>query len=262
MNRGYKSVKKSTKRPARIAKRKTNSSIARIAVKAVQDKVLEKKQLEFTSANRPVGAISYSSVSGASSGWNIIGPLNYIPQGTGDAQRLGNRIKPYSLNIRGSIIGQVNYNSNTSVRIQLIYYNDWTTGTPLGFTGSINDGQLYNLNSIGLVDSRNIRNTDYLENYTVLKTMKIELPLKSYVGQQTSADFNFYYKFSPMTAPDRYLGSANTDLSSKALFVLITSDYGNIGVSNYTPATANLPIIPAYSGVNIEYMGRYSFTDA
>lgn len=237
-------------------------AISRIAIKAVQDKVLEKKQLEFSSANRPVGALSFATATGTANAFNTIGPINYIAQGTNDGHRISNRIRPYSFNLKGSIVGQTNYNANVRVKLMLIYYNDWDNTSAGDFQSSLYDGQLFNLNTVGVIDSRCTRNTDYQENYTILKTMSIKLPFKSYAGQQVSTDFNFYYKWPSSAVVDRYIGSANTDLVGRALYVLMVADYGNIGANSYTPATANIPIVPNYSGVNVEYMGKYCFTDA
>jgi len=234
--------KRMYKRSTKTGKSDTLKSIAKkvnILTKEVQG---EKKFLQQGS-NAPCGVQSGVGVQGLL----LDGPLALSSPGTAVANRIGNKVKLLSMQIKGMISQQTNCIANRKIRIMLVENRDHNLLSPLVTSTSL-VGNLYdNDPKTSTITTESYRTFVTQNNWKIWVQKTVYIPADNQSGQNLDRTFNMYVKFGKKGFAQNYNALAS-QLEKGALYLIALADNGDTAIATQT-------------GVRIFYDIRTIFVD-
>lgn len=217
---GKKTVKKSYKKKA-APKSKVMTQIIKKVNKLTKEVQGEVKYLQQGS-NSPVGAQFGAGVQGLL----LDGPLAQVSAGTAVANRIGNKVKLLSMQIKGLVAQQANTVSNRKIRIMLVENLDHNLVAPAitaaGLVGNLFD----NDPRTGTITTESYRTFVTQKNWKIWAQTFVYLSLDNMATQVTEKTFNMYVKFGKNGINQNYNALAS-QLEKGALYLIAVADNGD-----------------------------------
>ena len=211
-------------------KEKTLKALTKKVNKLTKEVQGEKKVLQQGS-NAPCGAIN-----GTSQGLLLDGPLALSSAGSGVQNRIGNRIKLLSMQVKGLVAQQASCVSNRKVRIMIVENIDHNLVAPAVTAAGLNMNLFDNDGRTGSITTESYRNFVNTNNWKIWGQTFVYLDADSIANQTTEKTFNFYIKFGKNGLNQNYNAVASA-LEKGALYLIALCDNGdtsaNTGVRVY-----------------------------
>lgn len=187
------------RRTKKVFKSKTAAKSVRKIVKKMINKEIESKHIDASVAN---------TVSGPT---GLLTDLTLIGQGTGDQTRIGDKLKPVSLEIRGQLLGNTAIDRNLLRMIVFQWHPNSASPVPVS-----SDILLYTASAANAVLSP--YQWDTRQNFTILSDKTYQLQ-----GSASSDDYHTYFHLK--LSPKRVISfNAGGTTGLNKIYVLCVSD--------------------------------------
>jgi len=220
--------------------------IARLkSVVNVEKKFIQSNIVPYATA--PIGQVNINAAG------LYLADITPLPiQGVGQSMRTGNEIKLVSMCFKGQIKQQVD--CRHPGRLKIIFFK------PVGpnvSTSAITNGQFLTNNPLTtVIDYGSTRNVDFFKNYTVMKTLYVNIPADNTSNETMLKDVSFITKLSHHLKWD---ADSNSTISNGQIYMLVLADSGNRNVA--TASTLDVPIKVVSTGYNMQYYTKFYYVD-
>lgn len=229
------------KKPVKKVVRRARKA-ARVNVKALSRQVT-KLTKEVQGEYKIIQQSSVANCAAINAGGNgclLDGPLALSSQGSAAVNRIGNKVKLMSMQVKGFIVQQSNTHSNRLVRIMLVQNKDHNLLAPSVSISNIT-GNLYDADPrTSTITTLSYRNFVNMNNWKILASKNVVVSADSVTGQSMEKTFNMYVKFKKgITQNYNQVASA---LESGAIYFLCLCDSGDSNPASLTGVRINYDI--------------------
>jgi hypothetical protein len=237
----------------RVYRKKTSVTSV---VKKILNRQVEKKHDDINLASTDY---TMGQVAGNANAFFSADVTPYMTTGANPNQRIGNEIMVTSFNMNYQIRQMSAATAPAKIKFYLFRLKGTNTETSSSLVGNLfnynqfigGGNQIYDLNSS--------MNTDYMGNYTLLRTWTSYLKPDQFSGQQMPVTRRIGAKFRKPLKVNWF--SSTTGAYSQGRMILVAfSDCGNASTSSAS-TLSNLPVTAVNTGQFLNFSIRWYFTD-
>lgn len=181
-----------------------------------------------------------AALNAGGNGCLLDGPLALSSQGTGSVNRIGNKVKLLSMQVKGFIVQQSETRSDRLIRCMLVENRDHNLLSPTITVTNIT-GNLYDADPrTSTITTQSFRNFVNKNNWRILASKNVFIPGDNITGQSLEKTFSMYVRFKKGITQN--YNSVASALEKGAIYFICVADSGDSNPASLTGVRINYDI--------------------